>query len=163
MRILGFFIALVFLLSFQTRADDFPIRLNLTKSNGNTLYVGALLANKVAASFMIDTGSSVVVLNQKTLDELKAAGGTIVKTSEMGARLANGRIRMVQRYQIETLSLGEDCAFRNVEVAVMKNSNNILGMSLLTTTAPFAIFSQPAQLGLSQCGSSQLHIAAVEH
>jgi predicted aspartyl protease len=163
MRIFGFFTVMVFLISFQTQADNFPIRLNLSKSNGNTLYASALLADKVVASFMIDTGSSVVVINQKTFDKIKAVGGTIVKTSQMGARLANGQVRLIQRYRIETLSLSKDCAFKNVEVAVMKNGNNILGMSVLTTAAPFAIFSQPDQLGLSQCGNSQLHIAAVDY
>lgn len=147
----------------QTQADSFPIRLGLSKSSGDTLYVNALLANKVPARFMIDTGSSVVVLNQQTFDKLKASGSRIVKTSEMGARLASGRIRVVQRYQIDTLTLDEGCEFNDVEVAVMKKSNNILGMSVLSAAAPFAIFTQPAELGLSQCDMSSLQLAGVDH
>lgn len=132
--------------------ENFAVKLDLKKSSANTLYVDALLSDAVATEFMIDTGSSVVVINQKTFDLLRDSGSEITATTQMGARLASGRIKLVQQYQITSLSLGGVCQFDNVEVAVMTKSNNILGMSLLSAAAPFAVYAKPTQLALSHCG-----------
>lgn len=159
MRVL-LFIVVVSIIAFPCcAAGSFPIKLGLKKSSANTLYVDAILSKAVATEFMIDTGSSVVVINQKTFQQLLDSGSDIIETTQMGARLASGRIRLVKQYRIASLSLGENCTFTNVEVAVMNKSNNILGMSLLSATAPFAIYARPAQLALSQCSGQAEELA----
>ncbi|WP_189403354.1 retropepsin-like aspartic protease [Alteromonas halophila] len=142
-------------------AQDFPIKVAVIQSSAQTLYVDGILAEGISARFMIDTGSSVVVLNQSTFAKLRRSGHVVTKTEPMGARLASGQIKLVDRYLISSLSLGPDCRFTNVEVAVMDKSNNILGMSLLSASAPFAIYANPAQLRLSHCGKPREKIAVV--
>ncbi len=100
---------------------------------------------------MIDTGSSVVVLNTETFDRLKINDHSITETSPMGARLASGRIKLVKRYRIASLSLSKQCHFDDVEIAVMEHSNNILGMNLLNLASPFAFYPTAGELRLSRC------------
>ncbi|MEW9797114.1 retropepsin-like aspartic protease family protein [Alteromonas sp. CYL-A6] len=139
------------MLTHSALAEDFSQQVTLERSDANTLYVSAVLDNRLTATFMVDTGASIIILNQQTFDALKAKGASVEFIGQLGARLANGHISTVKRYQIASLTLGTSCQFSNVEVAVMPNKNNILGMNLLMNASPFAIFTSPPRLALSRC------------
>ena len=76
----------------KTLANSFT----LTTSEGGTLYLQSQAGNDDAL-FLIDTGSSLTVLNDKTFAQIKATqtvkdGGMVI------ARLANGRQQKVRLY-----------------------------------------------------------------
>lgn len=134
----------------KTLANSFT----LTTSEGGTLYLHSKAVSDDAL-FLIDTGSSLTVLNDKTFAQIKASqsvkdGGMVI------ARLANGRQQKVRLYTIPVLTLSNDCEFHEVSVAVMNNTHNILGMEVLSRAAPFGITLAPARLTFSQCDGAGL-------
>ncbi|GGF55313.1 retroviral-like aspartic protease family protein [Alteromonas lipolytica] len=126
----------------------------LTSSAGGTLYLHSE-ADNVVTRYLIDTGSSLTILNKRTFALIRQAQ-TVTKAGKVIAKLANGRQQTVQLYTIPLLSLSKDCQFTDVSVAVMDNAHNILGMEVLGRAAPFGIELQPARLTLSQCDNTIL-------
>ncbi len=55
-------------------------------------------------------------------------------------------------YRVEDFRIGEHCSIGTVEVAVLsKKGKNILGLSVLSKVAPFAMSLSPPALTLSDC------------
>jgi predicted aspartyl protease len=119
-------------------------------SNGGTNYVSATLADSVTASFLVDTGSGMLVVNQDTFKALKQ-NKDIQFSHEAAARLANGKLHRVDVYTVNQFRIGAHCEIGKVDVAVIKKGNNILGMSALKKAAPFAMSVNPPTLLLSHC------------
>lgn len=131
-------------------AENFAFPVAMTTSPGGTGYVEATLAGSVTASFLIDTGSSMLVINQNTFNALKR-NSHVSFSHEAAARLANGKLHRVDVYTVHQFRIGKHCDLGKVEIAVIKKGNNILGMSALKKAAPFAVSINPPTLMLSEC------------
>lgn len=100
----------------------------------------ATLESQVNASFLLDTGSSLLTLNQATFDAL-TRNHTLLATRTSAARMANGKILKVSQYQLNSVRIGNSCEVGPVEVAVLPKGNNILGINTLLRVAPLTITS----------------------
>jgi predicted aspartyl protease len=100
---------------------------------------------------MVDTGSSYLVINERTLASLKEKGhAEYVK--KVSGLMADGSRSIVPIYRIASLSIGCCCLVRDVEAAVLPGSTRqILGLSALRKVAPFALSVEPPSLMLSNC------------
>lgn len=112
----------------------------LSQSKGGTLYLEATLESNVKASFLLDTGSSLLTLNQATFDAL-TRNQQLLATRTSAARMANGKILKVSQYQLNSVRIGNTCEVGPVEVAVLPKGNNILGINTLLRVAPLTITS----------------------
>lgn len=133
--------------------EPFSYSIEMESKSGGTNYVSATIGNTVTTSFLLDTGSGMLVVNQKTFSQLKKANA-VTYSHDAAARLANGKLQKVKMYSISTLRIGDNCEINDLEVAVMKKGNNILGMSALSKAAPFAVSVNPPTLMLSQCSQA---------
>ena len=110
----------------------------LSQSKGGTLYLEATLESNVRASFLLDTGSSLLTLNQATFNAL-TQNQPLLATRTSAARMANGKILKVSQYQLNSVRIGNTCEVGPVEVAVLPKGNNILGINTLLRVAPLTI------------------------
>lgn len=117
----------------------------LSQSSGGTLYLEATLESKFKTSFLLDTGSSLVTLNQATFDAL-TRDQKLTATRTSAARMANGKILTVSQYQLNSVRIGDTCEVGPVEVAVLPKGNNILGINTLLRVAPLTITSNSVVL-----------------
>ena len=121
-----------------------------TSQSGN-LYVGAVINSSVRSQFLVDTGAGMITLDRALFKQI-AREGTVEKTGEIAARLANGKFETMSLYKVQSFSIGENCDLGEMEVAVMKRAGrNILGLSALMKAAPFSIHANPMELILSGC------------
>jgi predicted aspartyl protease len=120
----------------------------LSQSSGGTLYLEATLESKFKTSFLLDTGSSLVTLNQATFDAL-TRDQKLTATRTSAARMANGKILTVSQYQLNSVRIGDTCEVGPVEVAVLPKGNNILGINTLLRVAPLTI--TPESVTLAGC------------
>ncbi|NDW22659.1 retroviral-like aspartic protease family protein [Alteromonas hispanica] len=136
----------LFLMSINASANSFL----LTSSGGGTLYLQSSDEEQRVFNYLIDTGSSLTILNKATFKAFKSEQ-SVKQEGVVIAKLANGRKQKVKLYTIPLLTLSADCHFENVKVAVMDNQHNILGMEVLSRAAPFGIQMSPPTLTLNQC------------
>ena len=139
----------------SANADDFTHTVSLDQRSGGTSYVNATIGTSITVPFLVDTGSSMVVINKETYKLLKKSH-EIAKSGAAAARLANGKIQRVSLYTVSEFTIGSECQLGEVEVAVIPKGNNILGMSVLTRTAPFAFQVSPPSLILSHCNTTTI-------
>ena len=128
------------LLGLAAPASAIEQNIPLSQSKGGTLYLEATLESQVNASFLLDTGSSLLTLNQATFDAL-TRNHTLLATRTSAARMANGKILKVSQYQLNSVRIGNTCEVGPVEVAVFPKGNNILGINTLLRVAPLTITS----------------------
>ena len=134
------------LLMLAMPASAIEHNIPLVQSAGGTLYLEATIESKLKASFLLDTGSSLLTLNQATFDALtRYQKLPEVRTS--AARMANGKILTVSQYQLSSIRIGDRCEVGPVRVAVLPKGNNILGINALLRVAPFTITSDSVILG----------------
>ena len=106
----------------------------------------------VQGEFLLDTGASMITVSRRFFAKIEASGA-VTHQRQVAARMASGKIQALDVYLIEDFSLGADCRLGPVEVAVLKGGDrNLLGMSALALAAPFAVYTTPPSLGLSNCG-----------
>ncbi|MBD3584370.1 hypothetical protein HHX48_01310 [Salinimonas sp. HHU 13199] len=137
---------IVISLSFAVRAEQQGV--TLTKHGAGTLYVQATLDDFLSTSFLVDTGSGLVTLNKKTFSEL-AKKGNVTSSGYIAARMANGQIQKLQRFSVGSINIGGNCDLGPVEIAVIPQGANILGINALLKAAPFTI--SESALTLSGC------------
>lgn len=132
-------------------AGQFGTTVEMQAKNGATFYVPGLITGLGAVSWMVDTGSGYMTINEEILAMLKGNGqARFVKI--MRGRLADGSELEVPVYSIDAISIGDACWLRDVEVAVFPGSTRpILGLNVLQRTAPFIFSFEPPQLVLSHC------------
>lgn len=138
------------LYSHHLSAHSLNQSVELQAHSGGTLYVDAVFADSVPVKLLVDTGASMLTLNQKTFQQLNKHTD-LHFSRHLGFRTASGKIHKVKVYRLDNLTLGNSCQLRDVEVAVLANGNNILGMNALTRFAPFGFSMQPPRLDLSNC------------
>jgi hypothetical protein len=146
-----FFLSITVGLIFPADSKErFGYTIAMKTANSGTSYVDATLAESITASFLVDTGSAMLVINQTTFKALKQSNH-VQFSHEAAARLANGKLHRVDVYTVPQFRIGQRCDIGPVEVAVIKKGNNILGMSVLKRAAPFALSIVPPTLMLSEC------------
>jgi clan AA aspartic protease (TIGR02281 family) len=116
-----------------------------------TLYVHGTIEGVGAVEFMVDTGASYLALNEETIRALLDKGHARY-VRKLSAQMADGRKRLVPIYLLSDIAIGDPCAIKGVEAAVLPGSTrSILGLSALRKTAPFVFAMDPPALGLSHC------------
>ena len=135
------FVSLIFLLVCTFTVSAIEQNIPLSQSKGGTLYLEATLESNIKASFLLDTGSSLLTLNQTTFDAL-TRNQKLLATRTSAARMANGKIVKIAQYQLNSVRIGNSCEVGPVEVAVLPKGNNILGINTLLRVAPLTITSE---------------------
>jgi predicted aspartyl protease len=133
----------------------FPHSVSLARTAAGS-YSLAVDLGGVPGEFLVDTGASLVTLNRALFNKVRARGGAS-PAGRVAARLASGKLEMLELFKIQHFSLGNGCELGPLTVAVRKRGGrNLLGISALQQTAPFAISTAPPALGLSRCGQQGL-------
>ncbi len=105
----------------------------------------------VAGDFLLDTGASMVTINRDLFREIQKLN-KLEKVRSVGARLASGKVKLLDVYRAERLIIGKGCNLGAVEFAVVeRGGRNLLGMNALSQAAPFTISMSPPKLDLAQC------------
>ena len=126
---------------------------SLKKHDAGTFYVLGALDGYGEISFLVDTGSSYMVINEAMLAALVDAGRA-TPLRQISGRMADGSRRVIPTYRVKNLRLGDSCWVPEVEAAVISgNTRPILGMEVLERLAPFTFSANPAQLVLHRCQS----------
>ncbi len=131
---------LIFFIGCTSAVSAIEQNIPLSQSKGGTLYLEATLESNIKASFLLDTGSSLLTLNQATFDAL-TQNQKLLATRTSAARMANGKIVKISQYQLNSVRIGNTCEVGPVEVAVLPKGNNILGVNTLMRVAPLTITS----------------------
>ena len=84
------------LLAFASTVSAIEQSIPLSQSKGGTLYLEATLESNVNASFLLDTGSSLLTLNQDTFDALTRNQKLLAMRSGPEERLRAEHARAVQ-------------------------------------------------------------------
>lgn len=123
----------------------------IEKRSAGTFYIAGAIAGLGALDLLVDTGSSYLVITETMLAELKDAGRAEFSRGLEG-RMADGSVRVVPLYRLDSLRLGESCWIHDIEAAIFPaGSRTILGMNVLSRLAPFTFSAEPARLGLAHC------------
>ena len=134
---------------------DFGYRVLLEQRQSGSLSLTVDLGG-TSGEFLLDTGASMVTISRGLFESVRALGGA-EPAGEVAARLASGRLEILEVYEIETFRLGNTCELGPLKVAVMpRGGRNLLGMSALSRAAPFTVSTVPPALGLSGCASQSI-------
>lgn len=121
----------------------------LTPSDKGTLLIAATMGTKTRADFLVDTGATYTVVNQRVLSELRREGA-VVAVRDVRAAIADGRDSTATIYRASRLSLSPTCTLENVEVAHLGgNQRNMLGLSALRQLSPFVLDVERRQMLLT--------------
>jgi predicted aspartyl protease len=138
---------------------DFDVLVPMSDSGSGNFSVSASFGTDAAAEFLVDTGAGLTTISSSLFHSLQRTRH-LEPIRRVAARLADGRLRALDVYQIDDFRLGEHCSLGAIEVAVMANDGrNILGMSALAKTAPFGLHLTPAALAVTRC-QGNIEIAA---
>lgn len=141
------------LLAFSSMlvAEEFSVHIPMYIKDAHTYYVSGQVGGISPTDFMVDTGSSYMMINELTLAQLEASGDAHY-LRELTGILANGNEMQVPVYRLSAVRLGENCLLQNIEAAVFPgNTREILGLSALQKAAPFIFSTEPPRLQLSHC------------
>jgi predicted aspartyl protease len=128
----------------------FGFTVNLDQSASGSLTLTGKF-DGIEDTFLLDTGANMITVSRDLFQKLRKLDGT-VKVRQVGARLANGKLNLIDVYRVEHFSIGNNCELGPVEVAVMQQGGrNLLGMNALAVAAPFAVFTSPPSLAVSHC------------
>lgn len=123
----------------------------LQRHSAGTFYVEGALEGYGDINFLVDTGSSYMVINETVLAALQKAGKA-APGRQLSGVMADGSRRVIPTYRLNGLRLGKACWIGDVEAAVIAgNTRPILGMEVLTRLAPFTFSAEPAELMLTRC------------
>lgn len=132
---------------------EHSVHLEHTSSGAYSLTVDL---DGIPGEFLLDTGASMVTMSRGLFEKVRARGGA-VPAGRVAARLASGKLDMMDLFEIPRFTLGGSCELGPITVAVRKRGGrNLLGMSALRQTAPFAVSMTPPALGLSRCGREDI-------
>ena len=143
---------IVCLMFFQTCLGsdvDQPITMRLSETG--TYYIPVHIKGLEQMDFLVDTGSSHTVINEKTLAILKANGQAKYLEQIKGVTV-DGSVKSVAVYTIQTIDIGHNCVLNNVDAAVFPGeSRQILGLSALSKVSSVVFSMSPPSLQLSNC------------
>lgn len=143
------------LLPTLSAAADFGVHLPMARAATGSYEVTGRFDGGLDATFLVDTGAGISVIEKKLLRVLKRQG-TVSHSRRIAARFANGRVETVEVYRVDGLTLGTGCSVGSIELAVMSGGGNILGLNALEKLAPFALHVSPPALAVSGCSAGDL-------
>lgn len=122
----------------------------LTQTGAGSYTVNVLI-NGLAADFLLDTGASMVTVSAALFDQLQEHT-KMTRVKRIGARLASGKVEILDVYRAYSFSLDNHCELGPIEIAVLEQGGrNLLGMNALQQAAPLSLSFTPPALGLSHC------------
>lgn len=125
--------------------------IDLLEKNTDVFYLRARLGDADESEFLLDTGSGYLAISEDELAKLKQSDMARYERG-INARLANGQVKRVSIYIVDSLDLGGGCVLHNVEAAVLPGATrNIIGMNVLKMVGNFSISFNPSKLTLSDC------------
>jgi hypothetical protein len=143
------------LASATVMAGKFDARIPMSVGSAMTYYVQASFGDLQASEFMVDTGSGYLTISQQTLTQLRDRG-LASYTRELPGVLADGTKVQVPVYQVSQFRIGP-CLLENVEAAVFPSTQRqIIGLNVLSRSAPFIFSMNPPELVLSHCSGNEL-------
>ncbi|MCK9606776.1 MAG: retroviral-like aspartic protease family protein [Methylomonas sp.] len=151
-RIILMIIGLMPLGSSLASDIDEPVAMRV--SEAGTYYIPVQINGMEQMDFLVDTGSSHTIINEKTLAILKANGQAKYATQIKGVT-ADGSVKIVSLYTIQSIDIGRNCVLKNVDVAVFPGENRqILGISALSKVSSVVFSMSPPSLQLSNCSGN---------
>ena len=132
-------------------SEAFSTSVPMHSKGAMTYYVGGFIEGVGRTEFMVDTGSGYSAINEETLAVLEEQGlAHFIK--DLNGVLADGQQIVVPIYLISSISIGNACSIKDIEVAIFPGKTRaILGISTLQRTAPFQFSMVPPELLLSNC------------
>jgi len=131
-------------------AAEFDTVCPLQEKATATYYVAVDFNGHGPEEFMVDTGSSYVMISESTLAMLKGTGQAAFLKQVAGV-LADGSKKQAPVYRISSMRVG-GCVINDVEAVTLPGATRqILGLSALKKVAPFAVSVNPPRLMLSHC------------
>ena len=125
-------------------------RIALTQTGAGSFNVNVMI-NGMAADFLLDTGASMVTVSSALFEQLQERT-EMTRVSRIGARLASGKVEVLDVYRVSSFSLGSDCELGPLEIAVLKHGGrNLLGMNALQQAASISLSFTPPTLSLAGC------------
>jgi predicted aspartyl protease len=123
----------------------------LQETGRATFYVDVAMGSLPARPFLVDTGSSHLVIDEASIMAMQRRRQAHFVGSLEGT-LADGSKRVVPLYRIDRLVIGTGCILREVQAVVIPGTDSfILGLSALRKAAPFSLSMKPPRLHLSHC------------
>src|SRR5687768_11600495 len=117
----------------------------LQKQDAGTFYIQGAIEGHGELDLLVDTGSSLLLISEAILADLKASGNAKY-SHELRGFMADGSARVVPVYMLSGIRLGESCWIKDAEAAVMAGSTRpVLGMNILTRLMPFTFSAEPPQ------------------
>lgn len=128
-------------------------RAPLFSGSGGALELDARIGGETVR-LLLDTGAGMVTISSDLFRRLERHGG-VTHLREVGARLADGRIRQMSVYRLPALSIS-GCDLGAVEAIVVPGEGrNLLGMNALAQAAPLTLNLAPSpNLVLGGCSHS---------
>ena len=144
--------ALVLMLVCASAAKaDYDILLPIALTDGGSYSVQGQFGDRHSSQFLIDTGAGMSTVSRAQFKQLKK-GHKVSLVRRVAARLANGKLQKADVYRIDNFTIAGQCNLGSVEMAVMPNAGrNIIGMDILSLTAPFGMNVDDATLAVSHC------------
>lgn len=141
-------------------ADGARSSVSMIDRGASTFYVDVQLEGAGTSTFLVDTGSSYMTINEDLLASLKE-GGQATYVKDLRGTLADGSQQVVPVYRIASLVIGDHCRLDDVQAAVFPgHTRNILGLSALSAAAPFEFSVDPPELRLSNCAEGNTIVAS---
>jgi len=141
-------------------ADGSRSSVSMTDRGASTFYVDVQLEGVGTSTFLVDTGSSYMTINEDLLASLRD-GGQVTYVKNLRGTLADGSQQVVPVYRIASLVIGDHCRLNDVQAAVFPgHTRNILGLSALRAAAPFVFSIDPPELKLSNCADGNTIVAS---
>ncbi|WOJ97437.1 retroviral-like aspartic protease family protein [Congregibacter brevis] len=126
------------------------VELPLSKSSGGALEL-SMVVDGQPAMFLLDTGAAIVTINSAVFASINDRE-SLRKVRQVAAKMADGRTRRLDVYEIEALHLVGGCDIGLTEVLVVPGSGrNLMGLNALAQFAPLTLSMDPPALGLSNC------------
>jgi predicted aspartyl protease len=113
----------------------------------NSGYKIKIRINNIVKYFLLDTGASDLIINEKIEEEL-ITNGTISSCDSLGEyyyEMANGELELARVYRISKITIG-DYTVNNAIVAVIDGGTLLCGTSFLNKFKGWNIISEPASL-----------------
>lgn len=148
------------LLASGTPAADLLVPMQ--DKGASTYYVSVSIEGWGTGDFLVDTGSSYMTINRRTLAKLEE-DGKVTYVKDLLGRLADGSELVVPIYLIDSIRIGKSCVLTDVKAAVFTGTErHILGLSALRRAAPFSFSLKPPVLALSGCDSGGTKTASAD-
>ncbi len=129
-----------------THTGDIP----LTLTGAGSYTVNAVIEG-LNAEFLLDTGASMVTVNSQFFEQLRETAD-VARVKRVGARLASGKVEILDVYRVSSFLLDGACELGPLEVAVLpRGGRNLLGMNALQQAAPLNMSFTPPKMNLAGC------------